>query len=214
MKKSNSTDSRIYFSNGFFSNHIWVLAMFVFFAPMLAYGQTIERADDFKKEIKPTPSKPIGPAQLCADPNAFLFMSKSLTGTNLDVSLTGRVCNGGKADYNAPPFSRLKAVYYLYTRYPTKPDVQVPLENIFEKDIPNLQAGQCTNVATTHRLSAVAQLGVNPNLRDTIQVSKKFALKIENVSGEALTSQENCTQKNDVSETPEIIYMELWKFSK
>lgn len=168
---------------------------------------------------KPPPLRkaPPGPLQACADPSAVILFTHTLSGGQINVNFAGQICNKGSVDYNAPPFPRIRAVYYMNTHYTSEAlsQSEMPIFKIYEEVIPNLRPGQCVVIDKAYVLPGVAQMGVNTNIPDTLPVTKTFTLKIETDSGIlAGSTAENCSQANDSSTSKELVYMELWRFRK
>jgi hypothetical protein len=207
-------DSHVFY---FFGAASTCVALVMFALPLAAHAQSIEPAP---KPVPVQPARPepvpLPPVRACADPSASIVLTHVLSGNKINVSLAGRICNVGKGDYSVPPYATLHAAYYLDTRYPPA-EYGSPnsiTQKIHDAVLPNLRAGQCVDVPKAHVLESVVQMGTNPNLRDAKPVAKRYWLRVEINGAPPPKSAANCAPINDASTSNEIVYMELWRFTK
>ncbi len=137
----------------------------------------------------PTKVEPIGPKEmkiqkpvLCSDLVATLSVTKTISGGNGIITLSGQVCNAGPGDYIGK--DPLDTYFMVYTWHPPKTPAQ-------ESDIKffghtsigtTLKKGECRSVRQTYTIPGVVQWGfdtLTPTKPVQRQAVKQFVLAVE-----------------------------------
>ena len=178
----------------------WVIGFIVAvaFAIVCPLGFAIE----LEKPVVPISpdklKKPIGIPK-CADLEATLMMSKTISGRNGIINLTAKVCNVGTADYASPPMAPAHASLAGYD--PGRPLTRDNYQVIAGKDITNLVRGACTVFTGSYTIPLVIQWGRRTASPGECQAEKEFSLSIgRNVPDDIVWRPgEDCKTTNNLS---------------
>jgi len=134
----------------------------------------------------------------CPDLEARLTMTKSISGGNGIISLSGQICNVGTADYVSPPLAPAHATLAGYD--PSRPLTIDNYKVIAGKDITNLGKGACTPINGSYTIPLVIEWGHRVASTGECQAEREFSLNVGRNVPDDITFRRNedCKTTNNL----------------
>lgn len=160
---------------------VWMTGflVIVFVALMFSFSSGAEKA---KVLSPPVLDKGLQPKLPCSDLVATLSVTKSLSGENGIITLSGQICNGGPGDYKGK--DSLDAYFMVYTWHPPKTPAQEGDLKFFGHTSSGsaLKNGECKTVRQSYTIPGVIHWGfdtMTPTKPGQRQAIKQFVLAVE-----------------------------------
>jgi hypothetical protein len=145
----------------------------------------------------------------CPDLAGKLSLTKALAGDTATITLNGKACNGGTADYVTPPGPAATGAFYVYTWHPPKtPAQEHDMKEIGRHKLKSLKKGECVSFTQTFTMPGVARWGQVLTASGERQAMRQFVFRVEkSPAGSSFSKSEDCSDTNN-SESQDIAYVE------